>query len=437
MLEENLEKRVNNCVLDPSYPSNIINVIRKYKDIEGLKKYQLLHTFTLIDIISEQSIALDGSDTGTGKTYTSIALCKTLGLKPFIICPKQIIHHWINVCNTFSISPLGVVNYESIKKGKYYDNEMNRVPCPYYDIERWYLPKDSIIIFDEVHVCKKPNSQNGKLLRQSIQYTPHIKVLLLSATVADNPSFFSIFAYALGMTKSMRSAKRHVEYNVNQGISLYDIIYPKYGSRMDIREIGDEIPQNRIEGVVYTLDKEQIDKVNTIIQSSSLYSIVKKRIELEHIKANIIISLARNYIENGFSVVIFLNFRSSVKKVSRALKTTCIVEGLQDYEDREENIRKFQMNESKVIICNIATGGQSINLHDTYGDHPRISLISPSFSAIQFKQALGRIHRAGQKTPSIQLIVYCACTIEERICNALNQKLSFLTSINDEDLSVI
>ena len=47
-------------------------------------------------------------------------------------------------------------------------------------------------------------------------------------------------------------------------------------------------------------------------------------------------------------------------------------------------------------------GGTGLSLHDVNGEHPRVSLISPSFSAIDLKQALGRIHRAGAKSPAVQ-----------------------------------
>ena len=46
--------------------------------------------------------------------------------------------------------------------------------------------------------------------------------------------------------------------------------------------------------------------------------------------------------------------------------------------------------------------------------HPRMSIISPSWSGQEMRQTLGRIHRAGSKTPAIQKIVYVAQTYEEQ-----------------------
>jgi hypothetical protein len=92
------------------------------------------------------------------------------------------------------------------------------------------------------------------------------------------------------------------------------------------------------------------------------------------------------------------------------------------------------MNKDNLIICNIKVGGQSISLHDKYG-RPRVSLIVPSFSSIDLLQSLGRIHRAGSKSPALQRIIYCSNTCEEVISRRLNSKIEFLSKINDDDLS--
>ena len=68
------------------------------------------------------------------------------------------------------------------------------------------------------------------------------------------------------------------------------------------------------------------------------------------------------------------------------------------------------------------------------GEFPRHSIISPSYSAINLVQALGRIHRAEGKTPCIQKIVFAAGTIEERCCQRVQAKLDNLDLLNDGDL---
>lgn len=68
--------------------------------------------------------------------------------------------------------------------------------------------------------------------------------------------------------------------------------------------------------------------------------------------------------------------------------------------------------------------------------HPRVSLISPTWSSIDLVQALGRVHRAGGKSKSLQRIIYTADTVEEKIADKLQYKLLNINSINNGDLDL-
>jgi superfamily II DNA or RNA helicase len=63
-----------------------------------------------------------------------------------------------------------------------------------------------------------------------------------------------------------------------------------------------------------------------------------------------------------------------------------------------------------------------------------VALICPTFSATELKQALGRIHRAGGRSKSVQKIIFTAGTIEEKICETVRRKLGNLELLNDGDL---
>ena len=85
-----------------------------------LFSYQIPHLNQLYDSFKINKCILDASDTGTGKTYVALVLCKKLGLKPFIICPKSVICAWQNVAKQLNIEIFGVSNYESLINSKYY-----------------------------------------------------------------------------------------------------------------------------------------------------------------------------------------------------------------------------------------------------------------------------------------------------------------------------
>lgn len=64
-----------------------------------------------------------------------------------------------------------------------------------------------------------------------------------------------------------------------------------------------------------------------------------------------------------------------------------------------------------------------------------MTLISPGFSAVQLKQALGRVHRANARSKSVQRVVFAAGTVEEQACEAVRAKLANIALLNDGDLA--
>jgi hypothetical protein len=94
-------------------------------------------------------------------------------------------------------------------------------------------------------------------------------------------------------------------------------------------------------------------------------------------------------------------------------------------------VRKFQSDEARVVVANIAAGGAGVSLHDVNGNHPRVSLISPSFSVVEYVQTLGRIYRNGMKTPALQKILIAADTIETSVVKALKKKTDRMMNLLD------
>ena len=100
-------------------------------------------------------------------------------------------------------------------------------------------------------------------------------------------------------------------------------------------------------------------------------------------------------------------------------------------------IDAFQADETKVMLCQIQSGGVGVSLHDERGERPRSSLICPTYSAIDLKQALGRIHRAGAKSKSVQRIIFAADSIEEAVMKKVKAKLHNIETLNDGDIETI
>jgi superfamily II DNA or RNA helicase len=348
------------------------------------------------------------------------------------------------------VNELGIVNYETIKNCKYYSSDMKVIDCKYIKYEEkekryiWKLPKNALLIFDEVHKCKNINTYNADLLLAT--YNTNIKLLMLSATITDKPENFKIFGYILQFYKQLKFGRKWLLSNDMTSINKQ--IYPKKGSRMKISDLGDTFPDNQISSDCYTIQEPEkiqecykkiniaLTEHNTVNQDTSnkLTNLLRARQEIELLKIPILVELTNNYRENNLSVVIFINFNKTLQILSQELKTNCIIHGNQTLKEREININNFMTNKERIIICNIESGGQSISLHDIEGGYQRVSLICPSFSSITLLQALGRIHRANSKSPAIQRIIFCANTVEESICNNIKNKIKCLSELNDSDL---
>lgn len=518
---------------------------------EKLFPYQIPHKFQLLEALGVNSRILDASDTGTGKTYITISLCRDLGLRPFVICPKAVIPVWADVCKLFDVNYFGISNYEMLKNCKYYTENFEPAQCPYMDVDYkettkinkknkkkntqtkiisstnstlkgihstskckinsrdsndstdstdsseisdieddnyvekisklsnkpleetikkkepsyiFHLPDDVIIIFDEAHRCKNMTSATNKLLIGLSKCKN--KIIILSATITDKVECFRPFGLFFGFYDEPRKYKlwlnnkfkalKYDKYKTNiltQNIELdiiHNAIFPNYGSRMKIKELGGLFPSNSIAANCYYMEnhnevEEIYAEINDALRNLSdrekranqLAKITYARMKIEMLKVSLYIDLATEGIENNYSVVIFVNYKNTMDYIGLHMDKhydISYIMGGQSIEERQNNIDNFQNNRSKLMVAMIQAGGVGISLHDIHGNNPRMSIISPPFAGDIMRQCLGRIHRAGSKTPAIQKIVYIAKTYEENICQIIKRKLTTIDAINNGDL---
>jgi superfamily II DNA or RNA helicase len=456
-------------VLDRIYSDGgINNSIRFSKEIDDiLLSHQKMHVFNLISALkdSRNSAILDGSYTGTGKTYSTAAVCKETKRRPFVICLKSNISTWERVLKLFDVDPIAVVNYDMIRTGKYYVDG-DAVDCPYLVKDktrfRWDFAeigkRNMVMVFDEVHVCKNKGTLNSKLLMSC----KSIKTIMLSATLCDKITDFGVFGMMLGFYSSVAVGKNWMENVIRRekcrmetrsdsdtlGFNiLHREIFNAKGSRMSLEDIGDDMSKDQIMVECFTVSKnvkELVDKLyegisiqkdklqygvtenNETKKASALREIAFKREKIENLKADIMFEQAHSYYESNMSIVIFVNYRSTHSKICDAFKKQLIeyvdIHGGQSLTERGNAIDMFQRNEVRIMISMTQAGGSSISLHDTAGSFPRVSIISPSYSMIELVQVLGRIKRSGGKSHTIQKIVYCSGTCEEHIAKTMRQK---------------
>lgn len=157
--------------------------------------------------------------------------------------------------------------------------------------------------------------------------------------------------------------------------------------------------------------------------------------EIELLKVDTFLQLSHDAIAEGNRVALFVNFTATIEAIHARASGFSVVLGGQSEQERQHEIDQFNRGDTKLIVLNNKAGGVGISLHDTVGDSPRVALISPMYSARDLLQVLGRIPRAGGKTPCVQKLIYAAGTVEEKACIRVREKLHCLQSLHDGDLS--
>lgn len=470
----------------------------------GLFPKQAKHTQLLVDSLYLNGYAFDPSETGCGKTYCACAVARQMNVPVLVIAPKPVIPAWERTMKIFGIKPLAIKNYESLIRGNkksrfttWTKEETGKVDANgrYLFEERLRfnrrIPKNALIIFDEVHKCKALDSTSSELLISAAQQG--FKLLKLSASAATNPIEMKAFGYATRLhritdhNEFKRSWCKNMGAEWRQGrtggmvfdptspkakaamLDIHNYLFEKTrcASRLTKLDMKEYFGDNQIIADAFDMGNNT-DKINKVYdmmelelakleERSSTYSshvfaiMMKARRHAELLKVPTYVEETIEHIREGRSVALFLNFSESIdaamKRLHKKFDTKVAeaeygqrieivsVRGGQTDKAREKAIEDFQSDKARIIVCNIAAGGVGISLHDLNGNHARVSLISPNYSAIQLIQALGRIHRAGAKSGAYQKIIFAANTIEERACARVQARLDNLSLLNDGDLT--
>jgi hypothetical protein len=445
-------------------------------NVELLLPPQREHAVNLLNSLYINGVACDQSETGTGKTYVAAWLAKNLNSPVVIVCPKVVIPSWTKVLSYFGIKAHCLINYEKLIRGNTehlsFKDGKDTGPSDY----TINFPKNSLVILDEVHKCKSATSKNSDFLIKLKM--DGYKSLLLSATAATNPLEMKAFGFATTLhnlvsyrhfiTSSGAYAGRYGGFQIDlqsqktiEAMSnIHNTLFNLYkvSSRMTRKMFDKIFPDNHVMAECFDMgtntDKinrvyEQMEAEMAALEESSInYSqhhfaiMTKARRMAELLKVPTMVEMIEDWYDEGISPVVFVNFTDTVEAIEKQLaknrkfdgKIARIVGGQSD-KVRQKDIEDFQSDNKRIMIANLAAGNAGVSLHDLIGNHPRGSIISPSYSAINLLQALGRIHRAEGKTTCIQKVMFADGTIEVEACKRVQSKLNNLECLNDGDLT--
>jgi len=167
----------------------------------------------------------------------------------------------------------------------------------------------------------------------------------------------------------------------------------------------------KLSDVRYRIEVAQIKKITNRIKK---LRDEESRImcELEEIKSSIFTEQATRVLKANPQAKVFisLNYIRSIKTIARQLHAFGVGEiyGDIDTELRECYMTLFNMPNTalRVIVAQTTTAAAGIDLHDTNGNFPRFSFISPSGSTTDLTQLMKRTKRVGVQGKVTIIIVY-------------------------------
>jgi len=419
------------------------------------------------EIIDRRKSSLLVVPPGGGKTFIGAALLESLKCPGLVLCPKSVIGNWNSVLDGFGLGDMtSVLNYEQMTaKTKL----MKSKALGYYigrNMFDWKIPKDFTIIFDEAHRCNGRATKAGLLLAGAKK--AGLRHVAMTATPPDDP----LRMKNLGQSLDLFGKSGYWDWALNNGVRksrfhngfefplrteseqemaeiylgrIRETIFSKTDPRgvlIPMEALLEYYPEGRVFVENVTVDEKQmasvekefateIAELDQLAEDAEMKMIEDLRIHQrwELLKTAPMVEMTKDLLEQGISVALFVNYRKTAEVLAKSLRTRDLIMGGINYRDRI--IERFQTNECKLIVVTASAGGEAISLHDLEGGHPRVGLHSPVWNPVTFRQVLGRLWRAGGKTPVTQRVLLLP-GIEERIFKRVHTRLGNMNALTGD-----
>lgn len=323
--------------------------------------------------------------------------------------------------------------------------------------------KFDMIIVDEAHVLKSPNSQQTKnmLKIKGAKY----KVAATGTLLMNNPmdcyvplkwigadrstytnfkyyycNYGGIFGNDLIGFKNLETLKNQLEkYSLRRTKDILKLppknVINEYVDMNDAQQI---FYDNIKQGIIDQVDKVHMSTANLLAmvsrlrQATACPSILTTE-PIMSAKVERAVDLAEQIVSSGEKVVIFSTFKETVKQLAEQLKHLGIVLGTGDNDDSEieEAKQAFQNDpDTKVFIGTWQKCGVGITLtaasYMIFIDHP--------WTSAGCEQAEDRIHRIGTSNSVFIYRLIARDTIDERVLELVNDKRALSSYIIDDEV---
>lgn len=456
-----------------AYPRNPPQKVR------SLLPHQVEHVKNLNSILDARDSAADCSKPGRGKTDSASSIAKMRGLPVIVLCPKSMITTWYKTLSQWGVPIVSITNYDMARTShsdsevKWYDMRNGftntATVCPWIKKKRIFNKKEEfefiasfpykvMMIVDEEHTGKNTHTQTFSLLKGLMQCGKKEghKSLYLTATPIEKKVNLKSILFFLGYISKPDMNAVNTYFRKKVGTTNMDDIHSYlYNKEKSISSMPEaEYPEgvtNDVMALTYKMEDDKASRIAAINEEimlarrglalkqcdNSIGLMNENRQLVEKEKIDKFVELTIEALQEYPRVGIFVNFKDTLFTIRDILleylneDQISLIHGDIDNEECDREALRYVKGESRVIICTIKKGGQSLSFHDSIvGGLDTFVIISPPTSATEVAQCAGRHFRTGSKSRVIQRIIFTeGDPTEESIRAALAIKLDEILTL--------
>lgn len=416
-----------------------------------------------------------GDEMGLGKTLQTIAfLLSKEGSKTLIIAPTSLVFNWYSEFKKFAPSLKVVMVNESpderegiIKNYENYDVLITTYNLCKRDLESYKKIYFDYVILDEAQNIKNPSSQNARSVKElkcknrfALTGTPIENSLMELWSIFD----FIMPGYLYDENRFVTRYHRRLEEDPVIIEELKRLVTPFILRRYKkdvIKELPDKIEKKLIipmeeeqkkvyaaysEHVKALIEKKLVDdefknsKIEILSYITKLRQIaIDPSLTMDKYnggsgKLEALLELVSQSIDEGHKILIFSQFTSALKNISKAFKLNDIsfsyLDGQTPSKERGKLVEAFNKNSTSVFLISLKAGGTGLNL--TSADI--VIHFDPWWNPAVEDQASDRAHRIGQKNVVEVIKMISEDSVEEKIVNLQEEKRKLIDSIVGENI---
>lgn len=437
--------------------------------LKGLRQHQADFINLAMDRYdSDFKSVINADGTGAGKTVQEIGLAETYlernrDAKILIVTENDRIirDSFAKDAKRMKVAMAPIKKAEDIQKAGIHI-------CAYKDLKNIKKAFSNVdfCIYDESHNLK--NEQSGKTKLGMELLSKCKNSAMFSATPVDKPGHLSYICKAFGLDfkkvmKYLGFKKLYGQWWTNQSrdaiAKKYDSVFKEFTEKglMCKREVPldgllihaetvklSEDYQLRYDEALKKMQKQLgmaepkergllkaqwLMKIRSILEESKLDHAMDKIQEAMKSNKQVVLfasrvndSILRDIKKNNYTKLA----AGTLKEMSTRLDKLGIqhAEVFGSKKGAADQIKAFQSGEKKVLITTPQSGGTGISLDDVVGDKPRVAIVmTPPFSATDFIQMPGRVHRLTTKSKSEVVMLNTNTEVEQWNKNIIANKL--------------